>query len=505
MDPAEAEAIAFLTARAGGSEACNLVSTHISRVIIGPEVVFKLKRPVRLAYLDFSTAARRLAFCEREYALNRRSDPDGRIYRGVRRISRGADGALGFDGDGDLVDAVVEMNPFDNDRLLDRLAGAGPLQPGLIERLAHAVADLHAVADVSDDPAGAARMERVLDINAAAFVESGLMDEAAAGRFDTLFRTALARHSALLDTRAIAGKVRRGHGDLHLRNICLIGEDPVLFDCLEFDEDLATTDVLYDLAFLVMDLWHRGQRAAANLLVNRHADRTGEREGLALLPFLVAVRAAVRAHVLAATARDPETPGRSAIRDEAQDYVRLAEAALAEATPRLAAVGGLSGSGKSTLAAVLAPELAPLPGARTLNTDRLRKALFQAGPETRLGPEAYRPEVSATVYGRLREEVAVLLAAGVPVIADAVHARPDERAAIAAVARKAGVPFLGVWLDLSAEALKARVTARRGGPSDATAETVDHQLGYDLGEITWTRLDSGRDKAELVAGLRPLL
>lgn len=505
MDAAETETIDFLIARAGGQDRCTLVSTHISRVVIGRDVVFKLKRPVRLAYLDFSTPERRLAFCGQEYRLNRRSDPQARIYRGARRITREADGALALDGEGELVDAVVEMRPFDNDRLLDRLAAAGPLAPALVEKLAEAVADLHAGASIAADGAGAARMGRVLDINAEAFTASGLMDREAAARLDGLFRAVLDRHAALLDARAADGKVRRGHGDLHLRNICLIDDDPVLFDCLEFDEDLATTDLLYDLAFLAMDLWHRGQRAAANTLVNRYADRAGEAEGLALMPFLVAVRAAVRAHVLASTARDPDASGRQAILDEARDYVRLAEEALAGHAPRLVAVGGLSGSGKSSLAVALAPELAPLPGARTLNSDRLRKALFHADPEARLGPEAYRPEVSERVYRMMREEAAALLAAGVPVIADAVHARPDERAAIEAEAAAAGVPFLGLWLDLPAEDLKARVTARRGGPSDATAETVEHQLGYDLGEIGWMRLDSARERADIVADIRPLL
>lgn len=505
MDAAEAEAVDFLIARAGGPDATRLISTHISRVVIGPDVVFKLKRPVRLAYLDFSTPERRLAFCQQEYRLNRRSDPQGRIYRGVRRITRQENGSLTFDEAGDLVDAVVEMRPFDNDRLLDRLAAEGPLAPALVETLAGAIAGLHAGAAVLADGAGAARMGRVLDINAAAFTTSGLLGRDGAARLDGLFRAALDRHAALLDSRAAAGRVRRGHGDLHLRNICLIDGDPVLFDCLEFDEDLATTDLLYDLAFLVMDLWHRGQTGAANLLMNRYADRMGEREGLALMPFLVAVRAAVRAHVLAAAARDPDTPGRQAILGEAWDYVRLAEEALAAHGPRLVAVGGLSGSGKSSLAAALAPQIAPLPGARTLNSDRLRKAMFNAEPEARLGPQAYRPEVSEQVYRRMREEAAALLAAGVPVLADAVHARSDERAAIEAVAVAAGVPFLGIWLDLPADQLKARVTARQGGPSDATAETVEQQLGYELGPIGWMRLDSAHERAELVAGLRPML
>ncbi|AVO45636.1 AAA family ATPase [Phreatobacter cathodiphilus] len=482
-----AEVFAFLKDLAG--EGAEVVTTHISRVVIGREVVFKLKKPVKLPYLDFSTPALRLGFCEREYALNRRSDPDGLIYSGASRIARRADGSLALDGEGELVDAVVRMRPFDQAGLLDRLAGEGPLPGDLVDRLAADIAALHAAAEVSADRAGAARMARVLDVNAAAFTASGLMDEAAARQLDGLFRAALDRHAALLDSRAAAGLVRRCHGDLHLRNICTIDGRPVIFDCLEFDEDLATTDVLYDLAFLVMDLWHRGQKTAANRVMNRYCDARAEAGGLALMPFLVAVRAAVRAHVTAA-AGDA---------GEAQTYLALVREALAPATPRLLAVGGLSGSGKSTLATLVAPSLGPLPGARILSSDRLRKARFGVAPTERLGPEAYCPEVSTAVYGAMREGAAAVLAAGHAVVADAVHARSAEREAVEAVARAAGCRFTGIWLDVPPGRLKARVAARQGDPSDATVDTVEAQFGYDLGVIGWRRLDAGRPQEELAA------
>lgn len=489
---AGAEVLAFLKGLAG--EGADLVTTHISHVVIGREVVFKLKKPVRLPYLDFSTAERRLAFCEREYRLNRRSDPEGLIYRGVSRITRTEGDGLALDGDGALVDAVVRMRPFDQAGLLDRRAGEGPLPAALVDALAADIAALHAAAEVSADRAGAQRMRRVLDVNAAAFATSGLMDEAAARDLDRRFRDGLERHAALLDSRAAAGLVRRCHGDLHLRNICTIDGRPVIFDCLEFDEDLATTDVLYDLAFLVMDLWHRDQRAAANRVMNRYCDATAEAEGLALLPFLMAVRAAVRAHVTASA-------GNAA---DARTYLDLARDALAPAPPMLLAVGGLSGSGKSTLASLVAPSLGPLPGARIFASDRLRKARFGVTATERLGPEAYGPEVSAAVYGEMRQGAAAVLTAGHAVIADAVHARPAEREAVEVVARDAGCRFTGIWLDVPADRLKARVAARRGDPSDATVGVVEAQLGYDLGAIGWNRLDAARPQDELAAEIAAL-
>jgi uncharacterized protein len=490
---------------AGDGSGTELVSTHISHVVIGPKVVFKLKRPVKLGYVDFSTAERRLATCRREVELNRRTDPKARIYRDALALTRGRDGALAFDGPGSPVDAVVRMHPFDQKNLLDRLAGQGPLPMSTMEALAGEIAELHDKSPASDDVAGARRMARVLDINRAAFEASGLCDAAGAERLDARFRAALAGHSATLDRRAAEGRVRRCHGDLHLRNICLIDDRPVIFDCLEFDEDLATTDILYDLAFLLMDLWQRGRRREANCVFNRYCDATGEAD-LGLLPFFVAVRAAVRAHVSAA-AQPRNAAGAPADLAEAKAYLALAEAALAPHETALVAVGGLSGSGKSTVAAVVAPEVGALPGARTLNSDRLRKRAFGAAVEARLGPGAYRPEVSERIYALLRHTAQDLLGQGVSVIADAVHARPGEREAIAAVARAAGRRFVGLWLDLPAGGLKDRVGARRGGPSDAVVATVDIQLGYDLGDIDWNRLDASRQLeatgAEALAKIRP--
>lgn len=491
MAGADEAVVDFLTRAAG--EGATRITTHASEVVIGRHDVFKLKKPIATAYLDFSTPERRLAFCEREIALNRRADPDALIYRGVRRITREVEGGLAFDGKGALVDAVVWMHPFDQAGLLDRLAQAGEVPGPLVDDLAAAIARFHSAAEVSGDAAGAERLARVLAVNARAFTDSGLLAAGEALALDAAFRQALGRHAALLDRRAAGGLVRRCHGDLHLRNVCVIGGRPVLFDALEFDEDLATTDVLYDVAFLIMDLWHRRRRAAANRLMNRWCEASGDETGLAALPFLVAVRAAVRAHV-AAAAGD---------RAEGAAYLALAREALEPVPARLVAIGGLSGSGKSSLATALAPEVGPVPGARILSSDRIRKQRFGVGPLERLGADAYRPEVSTAVYRDMRERAAALLAAGVPVIADAVHARPAERGAIAAVAAEAGVAFQGLWLDLPAERLASRVAARHGDPSDATVDVVAAQQAYDLGEIGWQRLYAGLPLSDLIeAALR---
>lgn len=488
------EAVAFLRAELARRDGRppQTAETHISLVLLGHDLAWKLKKAVRQPYLDFSTPERRLDMCRRELALNRRTAPG--LYRRVLRLTREGDGRLALDGEGALVEAVLEMARFDEERLLDRMARRGALSPPLVARLAATIAAFHAAAPPLADAAagGSARIEAVLDINEAG-LEAGravLGDtEAAAAAMRDLWR----RHRPLLDTRQRQGRVRRCHGDLHLRNIVEIDGEPVLFDCLEFDEEMATIDVLYDLAFLVMDLWHRDLGGLANLVFNRYLDVADEAAGLPLMPLFLAMRAAVRAHVTASQALQGGA-GAGMLAEEARAYLDLARACAAPPAPRLVAIGGYSGSGKSTAAARIAPTIGPAPGARILSSDRIRKALFGVAPETRLPDDAYRPEISVQVYARQCEEAARILAAGHGVIADAVFGRPREREAIEGVAVAAGVDFAGFWLEAPERTLVERIEARRGDPSDATASVVRAQLGRDPGPMRWRRIDT-RDGA----------
>lgn len=335
-----------------------------------------------------------------------------------------------------------------------------------------------------------------------------LLPPAQVAALEGAFLEAFDRLEPLLAHRAAAGEVRRCHGDLHLRNIALIDGAPVLFDALEFDEALATTDRLYDLAFLIMDIALRGFAVEANRLLNRYLIACGEDppyDGLAALPLFLALRAAIRAQVGAAAAAFRDPAGRAAAGAEARAYLTYAQAALAPRAVKLVAVGGLSGSGKSTLAAALAPFLGPAPGAVHLRSDVERKRLHGIPELERLPPEAYSLETTQQVYAVLRERAEAVLAAGHAVIVDAVHQRPDERAEIAAVAQASGVDFLGLWLEAPVEALADRVTARRGDASDATAEVVRWQAGREAGPLDWVRLDSARPPATVLAQARALL
>jgi hypothetical protein len=258
-------------------------------------------------------------------------------------------------------------------------------------------------------------------------------------RLITATQRGFERTAALLDRRRDEGLVRCCHGDLHLGNILLEGGAPVLFDCIEFNDALREIDVLYDIAFLLMDLAFRGAAEAANRVMNGWLDEAARGfppslwRGLAALPLFQAVRATVRAHVNAL----------EGVAEQARQYLVAAEHYLAPPPPVLLAIGGISGSGKSTLARALAPELGAPPGAVVLRSDEIRKRLWGRGPKETLPPEAYESGASEAVYGTLFETARAALAAGCAVIADGVFLQAHERSRIEAIARECGAQFSG--------------------------------------------------------------
>lgn len=472
-----------------------VMETHISRIFLVGDRAFKLKRAVRLPYVDFSTTALREAGCLKELELNARTTPE--LYLGVRRIYRATDGSLSFNPEGELIDAVVEMRRFGQECLLDRVAAAGELSAQFMTDIAHMVAEAHATSPVAHGEGGAANIAAVLDINKAGFATSMVFTKAEQKALDAVFRARLAQLAPHLDRRAEGGRIRLCHGDLHLRNLCLIDGAPRLFDCIDFNDRIATIDVLYDLAFLVMDLWHRDLRDHANLVANRYADVAGEAEGFALLPFFLALRAAVRAHVAATQAE--EAGGDTRLAAAARSYYDLALAALEPQPARLIAIGGFSGSGKSTVADRLAPLVGAPPGARIVESDRVRKALHGVAAETHLGEDAYRASVSEMVYGDMVKAARSVLAAGGVVVADAVYDRPDRREALETAVAEVSVPFDGFWLDVPPETLRQRVASRRGGQSDATLAVLEKQLAGSAPASGWTLVDASRPPDGVIA------
>jgi uncharacterized protein len=256
--------------------------------------------------------------------------------------------------------------------------------------------------------------------------------------------------------------------------------------------------VLYDLAFLLMDLWHRGFPELANLVMNRYLDEADDEDGFVLLPFFMAVRAAVRAHVTATQVEEANS-GSEKLVAEARSYFELARALLHEKPPLLIAIGGLSGSGKTTVAEALAAHVGAPPGARIVESDRIRKAMHGVPAETRLPDKAYRPEISDKVYSEMAWRAGLILSEGGSVVADAVFDRPADRERIEKAARDRGLPFAGFWLEADPVILWQRVGERRDGPSDATVDVLSRQLQRNATQLAWRRVDAGRTPAEIVA------
>jgi len=501
------DAIAFLSNPASygaGVVQVETIATHISLVFLAAHRAYKLKRAVKYPYLDFSTAEKRRAVCARELTLNRRTAPE--LYLEVRGIGRGPDGAIGWSVDDDAFDWVVVMRRFDQSLLFESLAEQGGLTAAMMRDLVEQVAAFHARAEPLGDRRGAAAI-------AAIEAENDECLRRADGRFfpasdiaelHRRSRAWLERVAGLLDARGAAGKVRHCHGDLHLRNICLLAGKPVLFDCLEFSEQMASIDVLYDLAFLLMDLLHRGLDDFASLVANRYFDLTDEEDGLAALPLFLAMRAAIRAHV-GATQAGARAATDNAASQEVRRYLDLALALLAPRPPRLIAIGGLSGTGKSTIAQRVAPLIGLRPGARILRSDVIRKRLCGVAPEIRLPPTAYTADMSRRVYDTIRYKTAAALRSGYCAIIDAVSLTPEERSSFAAIAAAARVPFSGIWLSASTESMASRLGMRRDDASDATPQILEQQLRHDPGFIDWIRVDVGTDRETSFAAVRRAL
>ncbi len=479
--------------------------THASIVFLAGDRAYKLKRAVKYSYLDYSTADLRRRACEAELALNRRTAPE--LYLSATPVLRAANGRLSFDGAGEPADWVVVMRRFPQEALFNHLAQHGALTTVLAVALADRIAAFHAIAEITPDQGGAMGARAVIQINDENLRRSpplGVSDSDIESLRDASL-AALRKHATLLEERRVDGRVRRCHGDLHLGNICLIDGRPTLFDCIEFSDLISCIDVLYDLAFLLMDLRHRGLVRQCGLVSNRYLDLTGDDDGVPALAFFMSLRASVRAHVTAAAAAAAKLDSpdaRQRLSAEAGSYLQLAMDLLRPRPARLVAIGGLSGTGKSSVAAALAGEFGAGAGARVLRSDVLRKQLFGQRPEDPLPADAYTQEVNGRVYAAIEDRARRMLGEGNSVIIDAVAAAPAERAAFADVARRAGAEFTGIWLEAPPATLLARVAHRGRDASDATATVLRHQLTYDLGRIDWVRIDAGQPSEAVIEAVR---
>ena len=469
----QAEVAAFL-ARLAGADA---FETHISAVFRGADAVWKLKKAVRLGFLDFSDLAARRHFLERELEINAAFAPG--LYRDVVAVTREGDGLV-LGGAGAVVDWVLRMARVPEGDMLDEMAAAGRVDTQLLVALADEVAGMHRAQGLVGcaDPVG--RMLTVVEGNAKAARAAGL-EAAFVGAWEREMAAALGQAAALL--RARAPLVRRAHGDLHLGNLLMWRGRPAPFDALEFDEELATIDPGYDLAFLLMDLEMKLSRAAANLVLCRYVAVTGDAGLVGVLGPFLSMRAMIRAHVEASRGR-----ATAALVQAAMRY-------LAPGRAVVVAIGGLMGTGKSTLARAMAPGLGGAPGALVLRNDEVRKRLHGVAPEEGLPESGYSAEATRRTQAALREGVLAAAGARHAVIVDGTFLDGAYRAGVEQAALSAGVPFLGIWLEAPLEELERRVMKRRGDASDATVAVLRAAAARAVPPEGWMRVEAGSVEA----------
>ena len=501
------EVISFLSDPAsysGTPGTVERIETHGAIVFLAGDDVFKIKKAVKFPYMDFSTLEKRRRICEREFEINRAGAPD--IYIDVVAITRTPNGNLAFGGAGEAAEWAVHMKRFDQSMVFDRLAEAGGLSQNILKQLSEVIVAYQKSATVVPTSDGTVKMKALVSQLTTAFnADRQFISQEELGRFKNHARTQLERAKYSLRLRGRRGCVRRCHGDLHLRNIVLLDGKPTLFDAIEFNEDIATIDLLYDLAFLIMDLDQRGLRPQANLVLNRYLHHSGTAAdiyGLTALPLFLACRAGIRAIVAMDRAAQLATDDIGPITETIRHYFEMALGYLEPAPARAIAVGGFSGSGKSTVAAALAPHVGSAPGALHLRSDLERKAMFGVAETERLPPESYTQSSSDKVYDLLMQKARVAMKAGHSVVVDAVFSKPGERAAIEQAAARQGVPFAGLWMNAPRETLLERVAGRRGDASDATGAVVEEQLTRGTGPIGWQPIDASGATVDVVATAR---
>lgn len=453
------------------------LQTHISHVLLAGDYAYKIKKPVNLGFLDFTSLARRHYYCEQELRLNRRLAPD--IYLDCLSISGSPiQPVLGGE---PAIEYAVRMRRFSQEALLDRVLAAGRLESRHIEALARQLADFHCTIPVADPSAPFGEPEQVQQPMLDDFTHTRprLSDPADLSTLAEVERWTLEASERLrprLLERKAGGWIREGHGDLHLGNMILADNGQItIFDCIEFNDALRWIDIVNDLAFLTMDLYSCGAGRFAQRLLNTWLEFSGDFAGMALLTYYQVYRAMVRAKVNAIQAGEAEIAAadRAVARERCRDYLRLARALTQEPAPFLLITHGVSGSGKSRRTGQL---LEVLPGALRIRADVERKRLFGLGPlddsRSGLGQGLYTAEVNARTYQRLFELADRLLAAGHPVLVDATFIKRAHREPFRELAARHGLPFILLECGADADTLRERVAARRERGDDATEADV---------------------------------
>jgi aminoglycoside phosphotransferase family enzyme/predicted kinase len=460
-----------------------MLETHISWVLLTGDWVYKIKKPVNLGFLDFSTLDARRHFCAEEVRLNRRLAP--RIYEAVVEI-RGTPQNPRVEGRGAVLEYAVKMREFPQTALASSMLAHGELTSQHVDRMAETIAVFHARSARADKASLFGCPDAVRSVALQNFEQLLPCVTRAADRRTLQSLRAWTEHEFSTRENDFAarrreGSVRECHGDLHLRNIAVIDGQPVAFDCIEFSDELRWIDVMSEAAFLLMDLEDRGRRDLAWRFMNAYLEATGDYPGLAVLRFYLVYRALVRAKVHALRARQPHIEGAERVRLDGvvRDYLGLAARFAAPCASALFITHGLSGSGKTSAT----QSLLGLIGAIRVRSDIERKRLHGFAALGRSGSSLadgiYTPAATVATYDRLLLLARLILAAGFPAVVDAAFLKRSERDAFRALASILCVPFLIIACYAPEAVLRKRVAQRLGSAADASEAdlpVLDRQL-----------------------------
>ncbi len=449
-----------------------ILETHISYVLLAGEYAYKIKKPVNLGFLDFSTLEARHRCCEEELRLNRRTAPE--IYLATVPIA-GSESAPVLGGKGTAIEYAVKMRRFAQEGLLDRVAKRGELTPALVDATARMLAQFHATVAVAGPQSAFGEPDHVVAPARANFdhIERLIGDSPDIAQLERLrgWTEAEAKRLApVFAARKRAGFVRECHGDLHLGNIALIAERPTPFDCIEFNADLRWIDVMNEVAFLVMDLADHRLPTLASRCLNAYLEETGDYAGLAVLRYYMVYRAMVRAKVACIRAHQAGLAGsaKASIEGEYRGYFQLAERLARRGRTPITLTHGLSASGKTTVAGILAERF----GAIRIRSDVERKRLFGLPATARTGSAPgggiYGEDATRRTYAHLADLARRVIEAGWPVVVDATFLRDTERAAFRSLARELGVAMVIVSCTAPDAELRARILARERAGTDAS-------------------------------------
>ncbi|MBL4741078.1 MAG: AAA family ATPase [Sneathiella sp.] len=473
------------------------IETHGATVLLGKYYALKLKKAVYFDHMDYSTSEKRRLFCEKELTLNRKTAPA--LYLDTLPIYVNLDESFSFDAGDHVADHLLKMRRFPKGNRLDEYIDREDLSLELQEKLADAVISLHTTAKI-------VASEKVVpdfcDVIHKNFQQLDgfcphILDLKDVQDYRQRLNSFVKDQNNLLTSRITDQWVRWGHGDLHLQNICLLEGEPLLFDAIEYQDDFVISDVLYDLSFLIMDLWERNLKAAANSIFNRYL--TGMNcmlkpqglQGLQLLPFYLSMRAGIRTHVAGNRyLQSHDEEDKDAFEAQTRHLFGSSQSYLSPSPAQMIAIGGFSGSGKSTLARHLAPFIGATPGAVRIRSDEIRRQLIGWDEFSKMPQSAYTSEQSAAVYKQMAICAKAVLQTGHSVILDAVLDRECDQLSFEQVAKDLQIPFTGIWLNVDRQTMEKRIDGRSRDASDATIQVLQQQiLRNTKTNSTWQQVD----------------